>query len=232
MEITNLTVKYGEKTVFENFNLTLQDDKITCLLGASGVGKSTLLSAISGNVAYTGKITGANTLSYIFQENRLIENVTVEKNLDLVLRSITKDKFTRKKIIDNVLKLVEMENCKDLFPRELSGGMASRISMARGFIYPSNTLLMDETFKGLDTALKQRLIKAFLNLYNENKRTIVFVTHSIDEALLLADEVFVLKGSPCEVSFSLTIAKNQQDRKLTDDELDKARKQLLENLID
>lgn len=232
MEITSLTVKYGEKTVFDKFNLTVQEGKITCLLGASGVGKSTLLSAISGGISYEGAISGAGKISYIFQENRLIENITVEKNLDLVLRSFTKDKVKRNKIIDNVLKLVEMEDNKNLFPKELSGGMASRISMARGFIYPADTLLMDETFKGLDTALKQRLIKAFLKLYEENKHTVVFVTHSIDEALLLADEVFVLKGSPCQVNFSLTIDKKQQDRKLTDEELDDKRKQLLQHLID
>lgn len=232
IKITNLSVRYNNHIIFDKLNLDIESDKITCILGDSGIGKTTLLGCIAGTVNYSGTIENNKNISYIFQDNRLIPNISVAKNLELVLKSVIKDKDIRKKQVNDMLKLVELENSKDLFPAELSGGMANRLSMARGFLYPADILLMDESFKGLDPALKSRLIKSFLNLYRKEKRTVIFVTHSIDEALLLANNIIVLKGSPANIEYSTSIDTPQEDRHLTDKSLDDTRKGLLRALID
>ena len=231
ININNLAVKYNDKTIFNNFNLNIRENKITCILGASGVGKTTLLNAIAGTIIYTGNIQKDGDVSFIFQEDRLIPHISVYKNLELVLLSIIIDKKLRQEKIDEILDIVELKSVKNNFPTTLSGGMKSRISMARGFLYPAKILLMDEAFRGLDTALKSRLIDAFYKLYNTNKRTIVYVTHSIDEALLLADDVVILKGSPANIVYKTTIDQKQENRTLQDERLDKCRKELLKFLL-
>lgn len=232
ISLNNLSVKYGDNIVLDRLNLTIENNKITCILGASGIGKTTILGCLAGTVSFSGTIENLTLpVSYIFQNDRLIPNISVGKNLELVLRKIEKDKVKRKETVKNILKTVELENSCNSFPTELSGGMANRVAMARGFIYPSRLLLMDETFKGLDPALKARLINAFLKLYTENPKTVVFVTHSIDEALLLADNVIVLKNHPAQIAFQASINIEQQYRSLTDNALDDIRRELLSNLL-
>lgn len=231
IKIENLTITYDNKLVFKDFNLNIKENKITCILGESGVGKTTLLKAIANTIKYDGLIEKDNDLSFIFQEDRLIPHISVYKNLELVLLNSKKDKKEREKMIDNILDIVELKPNKNDFPTVLSGGMKRRISMARGFLYPAQILLMDEALSGLDPALKSRLINAFYKLYDTNKRTVVFVTHSIDEALLLADDVIVLNGNPANIIYRTTINIKQKERSLNNSNLDKYRKELLTTLL-
>ncbi len=231
IKIENLTITYDNKLVFKDFNLNIKENKITCILGKSGVGKTTLLKAIANTIKYDGLIEKDNDLSFIFQEDRLIPHISVYKNLELVLLNNKKDKKEREKMIDNILDIVELKPNKNDFPTALSGGMKRRISMARGFLYPAQILLMDEALSGLDPALKSRLINAFYRLYDTNKRTVVFVTHSIDEALLLADDVIVLNGNPANIIYRTTINIMQEERSLNNSNLDKYRKELLTTLL-
>ncbi len=94
--------------------------------------------------------------------------------------------------------------------------MQQRVSMARAFVYPSKILLMDEPFRSLDIGLKKRLAEAFLKLWERDKRTVVFVTHDIDEALLLSDKIQIISGSPAKITDAFDISPNQSERKLTD----------------
>ena len=123
-------------------------------------------------------------------------------NMDFALCSIYPINIKRYEIIEKFLSLVEMWESRKKYPKELSGGMAQRVSMARAFAYPSQILLMDEAFKGLDISLKNRLIKTFLKLWTEDKRTVVFVTHDIYEALHLADRIYLLANKPAEIVLS------------------------------
>ena len=233
--LEDLGVKYGDKVIFDGFNLELKEHKISVILGGSGVGKTTLLNAIAGLKDYSGSIeTDGEGISYIFQKDRLIPTISVFKNLDLILRSQINDKKTRREKIENMLSLLEIEDIRDKLPTEISGGQQQRVAMARAYLYSSGILLLDEPFKALDTALKSRLLEALISLNEKSPRTIVFVTHAIDECLLTADEYFVLgKGDDdvVQVVASGVIESDKQSRSFKDEDLADVREKLLTALL-
>lgn len=232
VEIKGLKVAYGEKTIFDGFDISFKANGISVVLGGSGVGKSTLLNAIAGLLLYEGSIEReAGNVSYIFQNDRLIPSISVYKNLDLILRAVFKDKNERKRRIDEMLEILEISELSSKLPTTLSGGQAQRVAMARAYLYPSTVLLLDEPFKALDPALKARLIAKLIALNEREKRTVVFVTHAIDECLLLADEYFVLSDSPARISFCGNIPSDKRQRRLDDGELNEVRAALLKNIM-
>lgn len=214
MILKNIKKIYGDKVIFDNFDIEFEQGKITAMLGRSGCGKTTLLNVICGSVEYTGEVERPDKISYIFQSQRLVPNLTVYKNLEYVL-SYIRDKNEKNKRIDEVLKMVEMYEDKNKYPSELSGGMAQRASLARAFVYDAPLMLMDEPFKGLDVSLKKRIIDVFKRLYERDKRTVVFVTHDIDEALFLADRIIVLEEGG-KVVYDKTLSVYRADRKAGD----------------
>ena len=143
--IDNFTFGYPDKPLFKNFSFDVKAGKINVILGASGVGKTTLLNAITGLINYEGKISGVpDKISYIFQNDRLIDAVSVYKNLDLVLKNDYKDKKTRRKLIDETLETLEISDVGKRLPTEISGGQAQRVQIARAFLYPSDLMIIDE----------------------------------------------------------------------------------------
>lgn len=214
MILKNIKKIYGDKVIFDNFDIEFEQGKITAVLGRSGCGKTTLLNVICGSVEYTGEVERPDKISYIFQSQRLVPNLTVYKNLEYIL-SYIRDKKEKNKRIDEVLKMVEMYEDRDKYPSELSGGMAQRASLARAFVYDAPLMLMDEPFNGLDVSLKKRIIDVFKRLYERDKRTVVFVTHDIDEALFLADRIIVLEEGG-KVVYDKTLSVDRADRKAGD----------------
>lgn len=197
IRVKNFTCSYEQKTIFDNFDVTFEQGKINVILGGSGVGKTTLLNAIAGIKSYEGQIEGCEGgVSYIFQKDRLIPSISVYKNLDLILKGVVKNKAERKRMIEQTAVDLEISDVLKSLPSEISGGQAQRVSMARAFLYPSDVMLLDEPFKALDTALKTRLIKQFAALQEKKNKTVVFVTHAIDECLLLADDYSCLTTPP------------------------------------
>ena len=229
--IKNLNLSYEDKVIFDSFNIEFEEKKVNVILGPSGIGKTTLLNSISGILPYSGEITGnEGGVSYIFQKDRLIPSISIYKNLDLIIKAIYKDKKERAKQIDKMLELLEISDCKNKYPTQLSGGQLQRVSIARAFLFPSKVLLLDEPFKEMDTALKNRLIKVLLELNNRDNKTIVFVTHAIDECLLSASNIFLVANSPAEIIYSCKIDTNPLDRNLSDEELVETRMALLSRL--
>ncbi len=194
MIISDVDKKYNDLVVFEKLNLTIKDHEITAILGPSGCGKTTLLNIISKTTDYSGTIEGNDgKISYLFQSQRLLSNLTVKKNIEYVLRSYL-DKQEREKVTNDILKKVELTEFANYYPSQLSGGMAQRVSIARAFAYDSDIMLMDEPFKGLDISLKKKIIDVFLRLYKSDKKTTLFVTHDIDDALIMANRIIVLSS--------------------------------------
>lgn len=232
ISVKNLSVSYGDKVVFDSFDATLAGGKINVVLGGSGVGKSTLLGAIAGIIQHSGEVDGIEGgISFIFQKDRLIPTISVFKNLDLILKSVVNDKTERKNRIEEMLSILEIADCRDKRPTEISGGQAQRVALARAFLYPSDLLLMDEPFKALDTALKQRLLKWLIALNERNPKTIVLVTHAIDECLLTADKYMVISGSPATMVLEGEIEKSARERSLADEDLSKVRQDILRTLM-
>lgn len=230
--VKNFTCSYEQKTIFDNFDVTFEQGKINVILGGSGVGKTTLLNAIAGIKSYEGQIEGCEGgVSYIFQKDRLIPSISVYKNLDLILKGVVKDKAERKRMIEQTAVDLEISDVLKSLPSEISGGQAQRVSMARAFLYPSDVMLLDEPFKALDTALKTRLIKQFAALQEKKNKTVVFVTHAIDECLLLADDYFVFDDAPVKIVLQGKINSKKSERKLTDKALEETRSSLLQAIV-
>lgn len=230
--VKNLTCSYEQKTIFDNFDVTFEQGKINVILGGSGVGKTTLLNAIAGIKSYEGQIEGCEGgVSYIFQKDRLIPSISVYKNLDLILKGVVKDKAERKRMIEQTAVDLEIFDVLKSLPSEISGGQAQRVSMARAFLYPSDVMLLDEPFKALDTALKTRLIKQFAALQEKKNKTVVFVTHAIDECLLLADDYFVFDDAPVKIVLQGKINSKKSERILTDKALEETRNSLLQAIV-
>lgn len=203
-QLQNIKKSFGNLKVLEDIAMNFKERRIIVLLGPSGCGKTTLLNILSGTLKPDGgKLLGFEDkrISYIFQDPRLMKWKTVYENIDFVI----KDKIPldeREVIINKYLKILNLLEYKDYYPNHLSGGMKQRASIARAFVYPSDLLLMDEPFKSLDMKLKLKLIDEFIKLWSVDHRTVIFVTHDIQAALLLGDEIYILSEKP-------TIVKNK-----------------------
>lgn len=185
IEIKNLNVKYGQKVVYEDFSLSVEEGKTLCVLGESGCGKTTLLNALANLIKSSGDFPGLDC-SYIFQTPRLLPNLTVYGNLKLICKEGER--------IEQILKKLGLEDKKDSYPSKLSGGEAQRVAIARAFLKDCDILLMDEPFSSLDLKLKISIMDGFLKMSEEIPRTTLFVTHDIDEALYLADRIVLIES--------------------------------------
>ncbi|MGD9568387.1 MAG: ABC transporter ATP-binding protein [Sedimentibacter sp.] len=201
ISLVNVNKKYDDLEILKNFNISFEENKISCLFGPSGVGKTTIVNIASNLVPVDGgKVTGTEeaVYSYVFQEPRLLEWYSVYDNIDFVLKDVY-DEEKRVDIINNIIHMVDLNGYENYKPKALSGGMCQRVSLARAFSYPSNFLILDEPFKGLDLKLKNEMIQLFLKLWNESKRTVLFITHDVDEAVTLSDFIYIIKNRPVEI---------------------------------
>lgn len=187
----------------KNINLEIREGQITALIGSSGCGKSTLLRIIAGlDDDYTGTITWSKPpvpgkdIGFVFQEPVLLPWRTVLKNAQFGLEVQKADKAQTDKTIKHLLALVGLEGFERAYPKELSGGMRQRVSIVRALAYNPQILLMDEPFGALDHITRERLQDDLLKIWAEARKTIIFVTHSVEEAAYLADRVVVMTPRP------------------------------------
>ena len=232
IQIRNLYKSFNGVIVYKDFNIVFPEGTISCILGPSGCGKTTLLNIISNSAnPDRGGFEGLENkvISYIFQDPRLLPWKTVEENIDFVLsRDIPTDE--RKEIVSRFIRLVELDGFTKFYPTQLSGGMRQRVSIARAFAYPSDVILMDEPLKGLDIKLKLNLIKAFAKIWQTDKRTVIFVTHDVDEALLIGNEIFVLSQAPAIIKSQQKIEIPLANRSLSSNFLKDVKKSLISAL--
>lgn len=227
--IRNLNVRFEDNVVFENFSLDLPSDKITCILGPSGSGKTTLLKVLAGLLP-SAETAEKRRASFIFQDHRLLPHLTALDNLAIVLKGKKSERRARAR---KMLADMELSDAEKLYPKELSGGMAQRVAIARGLLFDSELLLMDEPFKGLDLALQERLIKYFVKHWESSPRTTVFVTHSILEAILVADKIVILgKGEQgAKTLYEREVTLPRSERALGVPEVDALRSEIHDLLV-
>lgn len=216
----------GEKIVFDNFSAEFKDGKVTAVMGSSGIGKTTLLNCIAKLTDYDGEIVGVGSSAYVFQEDRLIPDKTVYDNIDFVMQ--TEDADERKKRIKNALSVTELLSEAFRYPSELSGGQRKRVSLARAFASGRDLMLLDEPLSSLDIGLKFRIFDVMKKVFKSDSKTVIMVTHDVDEALTLADEIVIIdKGG---VAYRKEFSTDLFDRDITDDECNRIRKEIIEIL--
>lgn len=194
MILSHVTKQYRSVRALDDLSLTIEEGKITAVLGESGAGKTTLLNCIMGLIPFEGEIDGEGgkkpkrrkDCSYLFQDALLLPNLTAEENIDFVLPKGMEEK-TRE-----MLARVGLKGKEKAYPHELSGGEKQRVSIARAFLYPHKLLLMDEPFSSLDLAIKRALMELVRSLREEEGGTVLFVTHDVQEAAFLAERALVL----------------------------------------
>jgi len=203
--------------VLKNVNLTVAEGRIVALLGASGSGKSTLLNIISGIVkpdrgrvclcgATSEEFNDWRAVSYMFQEDRLLPWRTAIRNVEFGLEAGSMAKIERARRAHEALPLVGLSGFEAAFPYQLSGGMRSRVALARSLVTEPRILLMDEPFSRLDAQTRALMHQELLRIHQLKPMTIVFVTHDVEEAVVLADQVAVMSPRPGTIREVVEIA--------------------------
>ena len=206
----SINVVYQESLIaLQNVSLDIPAAKLTAILGPSGCGKTTLLKVIaglikptSGSVKVRGKeIEGPGPdRALVFQDFALLPWATVLQNVGFGLRARGVPKKEREKTSLHYIKEVGLLGFEDKYPHQLSGGMRQRTGLARALTINSDILLMDEPFSAVDEQMRRKLQEDLLNLLKVENKTVIFVTHSIEEAVYLADQVIILSGRPGSVA--------------------------------
>ena len=207
--------------------LGIEKGEFICLLGPSGCGKSTLLNALAGFETVdegSVKINGQEVKEpspgnvTIFQNYGLLPWRTVLKNVELGLEAKKVPKVQKREIAEKTLDLVGLSNFKNAYPNQLSGGMKQRVSIARALAVSPDIIFMDEPFGALDAITRMKLQDDILQIAREEKKTIIFVTHDIEEAVFLADRIVVMTPNPGKIKSIINVGLTSGNRDRTSDD--------------
>ena len=203
-----------EVVALKDINLEIPQGQFVCLLGPSGCGKSTLLNAVagfappsSGTITADGKLVTAPgpERGMVFQEYALFPWMTVADNIAFGLQIKGQPKAQIQATVDQLLNMLSLQDFRNRYPKDLSGGMRQRVAIARVLALDSPIMLMDEPFGALDALTRRNLQDELLRIWAELKKTIIFVTHSIEEAIYLADRIVVMTYRPGTVKRDLLV---------------------------
>lgn len=217
----------GEEFIaLDHVSLNIEKGEFICLLGPSGCGKSTLLNAIAGFDKITEgsvKINGEEVTQpsihnvTIFQNYGLLPWRSVLKNVELGLEAKKIPKEERRKIAEKYIELVGLSNFKNSHPNQLSGGMQQRVSIARALAVSPDIIFMDEPFGALDAITRMKLQDDILNISKQENKTIIFVTHDIEEAVFLADRIVVMTPNPGRIKSVVTVSLSRHRERTSED---------------
>lgn len=204
----------GPVEALRHTSLQVGVNEIVCIVGPSGCGKSTILNLIAGFIAPTeGRVlvdnkpvTGPGAdRAVVFQQDSVFPWLTVAKNLEYGPRARGIPGKERKSIVTGLLRSVGLEDYANLYPRQLSGGMKKRVDLARAYANRPEVLLMDEPFGALDVMTKEKMQLELLRLWSQDARTVIFVTHDIEEALFVGHRVLVMTARPARVAREIEV---------------------------
>lgn len=191
LKMTDITFSFDKNIIFDKFSMELKKGEIVAIMGPSGCGKTTLLGLVSGLLKpQKGEIENAfEKVAYVFQESRLFPWLTVKENLLAVMNESDENAL---QTVTECLSLVELENAADKYPKELSGGMKSRVSLARALAFGGDIFLLDEPFAALDKDLRNVLAIRIKGYLRERNASAILVTHNREDAEQIADRILTL----------------------------------------
>lgn len=239
LKATNITKSYNNCNVIQNVNINLDEGEIVSLLGVSGVGKTTVFNILSGLVKPdVGKvflkdkdITGIpGNVSYMLQKDQLFEFKTIIDNisLPLIIKGIRKEEA--RSIARSYLDKFGLENCEKSYPKQLSGGMRQRAAFLRTYLFSSEVALLDEPFSALDPFTKYNMYRWYLDIIKDIRLSTMFISHDIDEAILLSNRIYIMAGNPGEIVAEIKIINKPDDiiNFTLEEEFIKYKKQIIE----
>ncbi len=205
LRLHNVSRSYGEVAVYENLNLSIARHEFVAVVGPSGCGKTTLLNLLSGYDKPTaGEIERHGQVRTVYQQDGLFPWLTARENILLGLRHLKKAAEQQARLRE-LLDLIHLDGFANHYPHQLSGGMKQRVEIARALAGDADILLLDEPFSALDYLTRLRMRRELERLLAEHPRTVVFVTHDVEEAAHLADRVVVLSERPAKIQCELLI---------------------------
>ena len=218
IDVSNVTISFEEENqthvILDDVSLNIEKGEFICLLGPSGCGKSTLLNAMagflkptSGEIKIENQIVQKPSMKYvtIFQNYGLLPWRTVQKNVELGLETQKYSKEKKAQIASHYLKMVGLEHAAKKRPAQLSGCKQQRVAIARALAVEPDILFMDEPFGALDAITRMKLQTDILEIAQDTKKTVVFVTHDIEEAVFLADRIVIMSANPGRIKALLTV---------------------------
>ncbi|KRM89164.1 ABC transporter ATP-binding protein [Liquorilactobacillus vini] len=225
IEVKNVSKKFhtknGDVQALSDINLTVHDKEFVSIIGRSGCGKSTLLRIIGGlETASNGEVKchsheidgPGSDRGMVFQHYSLFPWMTVKRNVEFGLKQKGTNKKTRSEIAEKYIDLVGLKEFENLYPKNLSGGMQQRVALARGLANDPEVLLLDEPFGALDMQTREDMQDLLLDIWQKSPKTIVMVTHDVEEAILLANRVVIMSSHPGKIKKILKIELGEQRR--------------------
>lgn len=221
LETKNITMVFGEATIIRDISIAVDKGELVSLLGVSGSGKTTLFNCISGiyhpaggQVLLDGEdITGqTGHISYMLQKDLLLPYRTIEDNvaLPLLIKGTSKKEARAK--AGELFDEFGLEGTQKKYPKQLSGGMRQRAALLRTYLFSDNVALLDEPFSALDTITKGKIHHWYLDVMEKIQLTTIFITHDINEAILLSDRIYILSGRPGEIRGEIKIRTPRRQR--------------------
>ncbi|HIZ11710.1 MAG TPA: ABC transporter ATP-binding protein [Candidatus Eubacterium faecavium] len=212
--VENVKKSFGDKTVIQNVDLSLAKGELISLLGVSGAGKTTLFNCISGidtvdegRICLSGEdITGKpGKISYMLQKDLLLPYKKIIDNVSLPLVLSGMKKKEARETADRYFSEFGLDSTQYLYPSQLSGGMRQRAALLRTYLASNGVALLDEPFSALDTITKSAMHKWYLSIMEKINLSTIFITHDIDEAVLLSDRILILSGNPGKITDTIVI---------------------------
>lgn len=218
LQAEHISKSYGKKRILQDISIHLEEGELVCLLGVSGVGKTTLFNILSGLTEPDAgrvlleqqEITGqSGNLSYMMQKDLLLPHKTVLDNvaLPLILTGMKKKKAREK--AETYFAQFGLEGTQKKYPVQLSGGMRQRAALLRTYMCGDKVALLDEPFSALDTLTRTAVQEWYLSVMEEIKLSTLFITHDIDEAILLSDRIYIMSGEPARITAELVIEESK-----------------------
>ncbi len=204
----DVTHRYGDMTVHDGVRFDVQENEFICIGGPSGCGKTTLLDILCGLLRPThGRVLingepvdpKRHNISFVFQEPSTLPWATVRDNIATGLRIKKRPAEEIRATVKDIIRVVGLQGYENFYPHQISGGMKQRVAIARAFATNADLILMDEPFVSLDQPTRTRMQEEVLDIWQHHKRTVIFVTHNLEEAVFLADRVLILSAKPARI---------------------------------